>query len=84
MTVVFSGIQPSGETHIGNYLGAIRHWAVDQHEHQSYYCVVDLHSLTSPHDPAELRSKSLAMATMLVAVRPRSRRLHDLRAEPRG
>jgi tryptophanyl-tRNA synthetase len=67
MTVVFSGIQPSGETHIGNYLGAIRHWAVDQHEHQSYYCVVDLHSLTTPHDPAELRSKSLAMATMLVA-----------------
>ena len=67
MTVVFSGIQPSGETHIGNYLGAIRHWAVDQHEHTSYYCVVDLHSLTTPHDPAELRSKSLAMATMLVA-----------------
>ena len=67
MTVVFSGIQPSGETHIGNYLGAIRHWAVDQHEHTSYYCVVDLHSLTTPHDPVELRSKSLAMATMLVA-----------------
>ncbi len=67
MTVVFSGIQPSGETHIGNYLGAIRHWAVDQHEHQSYYCVVDLHSLTLPHDPVELRSKTLAMATMLVA-----------------
>ncbi len=67
MTVVFSGIQPSGETHIGNYLGAIRHWAVDQHEHQSYYCVVDLHSLTLPHDPVELRSKTLGMATMLVA-----------------
>ena len=67
MTVVFSGIQPSGETHIGNYLGAIRHWAVDQHEHQSYYCVVDLHSLTLPHDPVELRNKTLAMATMLVA-----------------
>jgi tryptophanyl-tRNA synthetase len=67
MTVVFSGIQPSGETHIGNYLGAIRHWTVDQHEHQSYYCVVDLHSLTVPNDPAELRSKTLAMATMLVA-----------------
>jgi len=67
MTVVFSGIQPSGDTHIGNYLGAIRHWAVDQHAHTSYYCVVDLHSLTLPHDPAELRSKTLAMATMLVA-----------------
>jgi len=67
MTVVFSGIQPSGETHIGNYLGAIRHWAVDQHEHQSYYCVVDLHSLTLPHDPVELQNKTLAMATMLVA-----------------
>ena len=67
MTVVFSGIQPSGDTHIGNYLGAIRHWAVDQHEHQSYYCVVDLHSLTLPHNPAELRAKTLAMATLLVA-----------------
>ncbi len=67
MTVVFSGIQPSGETHIGNYLGAIRHWAVDQHEHRSYYCVVDLHSLTLPHDPVELRNKTLAMATLLVA-----------------
>ena len=83
MTVVFSGIQPSGETHIGNYLGAIRHWAVDQHEHQSYYCVVDLHSLTLPHDPVELRRKTLAMATMLVAVRARPRRLHAVRAEPR-
>jgi tryptophanyl-tRNA synthetase len=67
MTVVFSGIQPSGDTHIGNYLGAIRQWAVDQHEHQSYYCVVDLHSLTLPHNPAELRAKTLGMATMLVA-----------------
>ena len=67
MTVVFSGIQPSGETHIGNYLGALRHWAVDQHEHQSYYCVVDLHALTLPHDPVELRNKTLAMATLLVA-----------------
>ena len=67
MTVVFSGIQPSGDTHIGNYLGAIRHWVVDQHEDQAYYCVVDLHSLTLPHDPVALRSKTLAMATMLVA-----------------
>ncbi|HMK12443.1 MAG TPA: tryptophan--tRNA ligase, partial [Acidimicrobiales bacterium] len=67
MTVVFSGIQPSGDTHIGNYLGAIRQWTIDQHEHHSYYCVVDLHSLTLPHDPFALRDKTLGMATMLVA-----------------
>lgn len=68
MTRVFSGIQPTGDTHLGNYLGALRNWVVDQHEHDSLYCVVDLHALTIPQDPAELRGKTLNMATMLVAV----------------
>lgn len=68
MTRVLSGIQPTGEFHIGNYIGAVRHWATDQHEHESFYCVVDLHALTmGDHDPAALRAASLDMATVLLA-----------------
>src|SRR5436190_2551505 len=67
MTRVLSGIQPTGDTHLGNYLGAIRNWVADQHEHDAFYCVVDLHAITIPQDPAELRAKTLAMATMLLA-----------------
>ena len=56
MTRVLSGVQPTGEVHIGNYIGALRHWAADQHEHDSFYCVVDLHAMTTgDHDPAALR-----------------------------
>jgi tryptophanyl-tRNA synthetase len=67
MARVLSGIQPTGETHLGNYLGAIREWVRDQHEHDAFFCVVDLHALTVPHDPSELRNSTLAMATMLLA-----------------
>jgi tryptophanyl-tRNA synthetase len=68
MTRVLSGIQPTGDIHLGNYLGALRWWVVDQHEHDSYYCVVDLHALTVPRDPAELRAKTVECAAMLLAV----------------
>jgi tryptophanyl-tRNA synthetase len=69
MTRVLSGIQPSGEVHVGNYVGALRHWATDQHEHESFYCVVDLHALTlGDHDPAELRAATLDAAAVLLAV----------------
>ncbi|MGH9304404.1 MAG: tryptophan--tRNA ligase [Acidimicrobiales bacterium] len=67
MTRVFSGIQPSGAVHVGNYLGAVRQWARDQYEADSYYCVVDLHGLTAAHDPAELRRRTLETAIGLVA-----------------
>ncbi len=68
MTRVLSGVQPTGEVHIGNYIGALRHWAADQHEHESFYCVVDLHAMTmGDHDPAELREGSLDVATILLA-----------------
>jgi tryptophanyl-tRNA synthetase len=67
MTRVLSGIQPTGETHLGNYLGAIRNWVDDQHEHDAFYCVVDLHAITIPQDPAELRAKTLSMAMLLLA-----------------
>jgi len=68
MARVFSGIQPSGDAHLGNLLGALRYWVHDQHEADSFYCVVDLHALTIPQDPAELRSRTLEMAQVLLAV----------------
>jgi tryptophanyl-tRNA synthetase len=68
MTRVLSGIQPTGDIHLGNYLGALRWWAVDQYEHDSYFFIVDLHALTIPRDPGELRAKSLVCANLLLAV----------------
>lgn len=65
---VFSGVQPTGTPHLGNLLGAFRHWVADQETHDCFYCVVDLHSITVPYDPVELREASLAMATLLMAV----------------
>ena len=67
MARVFSGIQPTGEKHIGNYLGAIRHWVAGQDEHECLYCIVDLHSVTVPVEPAELRAATLSLATLLFA-----------------
>ncbi|UCD10248.1 MAG: tryptophan--tRNA ligase, partial [Dehalococcoidales bacterium] len=45
---VFSGIQPTGDTHIGNYLGATKHWADRQDEYDNIFCIVDLHAITTP------------------------------------
>lgn len=67
MTRVLSGIQPTGEIHLGNYVGAVRHWADDQHVHDSFFCVVDLHALTVDVDPAVLRAKTLEAAMILLA-----------------
>jgi tryptophanyl-tRNA synthetase len=52
---VFSGIQPSGNLHIGNYLGALQQWVAMQDEYECFYCVVDLHAITVPQDPEQLR-----------------------------
>ena len=68
MTRVFSGIQPTGETHLGNYVGAMRHYVSDQHHHDSVYCVVDLHAVTVDQDPEVLRERTIQMATLLLAV----------------
>ena len=65
---VFSGVQPTGIPHLGNLLGAFRHWVSDQETHDCLYCVVDLHSITVPYEPGELRDATLAMATLLMAV----------------
>ncbi|MDA8057427.1 MAG: tryptophan--tRNA ligase [Actinomycetota bacterium] len=67
MPRVFSGIQPSGELHLGNYLGAIRSWVRSQHEADAFYCIVDLHALTVETDPAELRARTRQTALELVA-----------------
>src|SRR5215213_659270 len=67
MARVLSGIQPTGGIHLGNYLGAIRNWVDDQHTQDSFFCVVDLHALTIPRDPAELRARTLETTLLLVA-----------------
>jgi tryptophanyl-tRNA synthetase len=67
MTRVFSGIQPSGELHIGNYLGAVKNWVALQSQHECIFCIVDLHAVTQPYDPRELPSRTLEMATGLLA-----------------
>jgi tryptophanyl-tRNA synthetase len=68
MTRVLSGIQPTGEVHLGNYIGALRHWAADQYEHDAYYCIVDLHAITLPQEPAKLRQATVELAALLLAV----------------
>ena len=64
---VFSGIQPSGDIHIGNYMGALRNWVAMQDEYDPIYCVVDLHALTLPQDPAALAEARLRTAKILLA-----------------
>lgn len=64
---IFSGIQPSGNLHIGNYLGAIKNWVVLQNEYDSIFCVVDLHAITVPQDPEELSRKTIEIAKNYLA-----------------
>jgi tryptophanyl-tRNA synthetase len=64
---ILSGVQPTGNTHLGNYVGAFRQWVDQQREFEAYYCIVDLHAITLPYDPAELRDRTLEMAAILLA-----------------
>ena len=64
---VFSGIQPTGDIHIGNYLGAVQHWVVTQAEYESIFCIVDLHAITVPQEPKLLKSKIRETAGLLFA-----------------
>lgn len=64
---VFSGIQPTGELHLGNYVGALKNWVTMQDEYETIYCVVDLHAMTLPYDPAELFAARLETARMVLA-----------------
>ena len=64
---IFSGIQPTGNLHLGNYLGAIRNWVTLQDSFESIYCVVDLHAITIPQDPEALRASTREVAASLIA-----------------
>ena len=67
METVFSGIQPSGELHFGNYLGAVHNWVRLQDQYRCIFCVVDYHAITQAYDPGELRRKTSDMAIDLLA-----------------
>ncbi|MER3427274.1 MAG: tryptophan--tRNA ligase [Pyrinomonas sp.] len=65
---ILSGVQPSGNIHLGNYLGALRNWVALQHEYESFFCIVNLHAITLPQDPAELAAKTRELARIYLAV----------------
>jgi tryptophanyl-tRNA synthetase len=64
---IFSGIQPTGDPHIGNYSGGFRQYAATQEQGEAFFCIVDLHAITITHDPAALREGTLDIAAMLFA-----------------
>jgi tryptophanyl-tRNA synthetase len=64
---IFSGAQPTGELHIGNYLGALRNWVALQDKYESFYCIVNLHAITLPQEPKVLRQKTLDLARVYLA-----------------
>jgi tryptophanyl-tRNA synthetase len=64
---VLSGVQPTGNLHIGNYFGAIRNWVQGQSQYDNYFCVVDLHAITVPHNPETLAADSYAIAALYLA-----------------
>jgi tryptophanyl-tRNA synthetase len=67
MPRIFSGIQPSGELHIGNYLGAVKNWVQLQREIDSFICIVDYHAITQPYEASELRRRTMEMGLSLLA-----------------
>ena len=64
---VLSGVQPTGNLHLGNYLGAVKRWVDDQKEFDNYFCVVDLHALTAQHDPKALEKETYTVAALYFA-----------------
>ncbi|MCD2501288.1 tryptophan--tRNA ligase [Clostridium sp. NSJ-145] len=65
--IIFSGIKPSGDLTLGNYLGAIKNWVKLQDEYDCYYCVVDLHAITVKQNPADLRKRTLEVLAIYIA-----------------
>ena len=65
---IFSGAQPTGNVHLGNYLGALRNWVALQHEYESFFCIVNLHAITLPQDPKLLAEKTRELARIYLAV----------------
>jgi tryptophanyl-tRNA synthetase len=68
MKRIFSGAQPTGNVHLGNYLGALRNWVALQTEYESFFCIVNLHAITVPQDPKVLAKKSRELARIYLAV----------------
>ena len=64
---IFSGAQPTGNLHIGNYIGALRNWKELQHEYESFFCIVNLHAITIPQDPLRLKEKTREVARLYLA-----------------
>src|SRR5512135_1122777 len=67
MNRIFSGVQPTGNLHLGNYLGAIRNWVRLQIDYDCIFCIVDLHALTLPQDPAQLRAQTREVTAAYIA-----------------
>jgi tryptophanyl-tRNA synthetase len=67
MNRIFSGVQPTGNLHLGNYLGAIRNWVTLQNDYDCIFCIVDLHALTLPQDPAQLRQQTREVTAAYIA-----------------
>jgi tryptophanyl-tRNA synthetase len=68
MKRIFSGAQPTGNVHLGNYLGALRNWVALQHDYESLFCIVNLHAITAPQDPKVLAAKTRELARIYLAV----------------
>jgi len=68
MKRIFSGAQPTGDVHLGNYLGALRNWVALQHEYESFFCIVNLHAITARQDPKLLAEKTRELARIYIAV----------------
>jgi tryptophanyl-tRNA synthetase len=64
---VLSGVQPTGNLHLGNYLGAIRNWVAGQNQYENFFCVVDLHAITVPHNPETLAADTYTIAALYLA-----------------
>ena len=65
---IFSGAQPTGNVHLGNYLGALKNWVALQHEYESFFCIVNLHAITMGHDPKQLAEKTRDLTRIYLAV----------------
>jgi len=64
---ILSGAQPTGELHLGNYLGALKNWVALQNDYESFYCIVNMHAITAPQDPKTLKQKTLDLARVYIA-----------------
>jgi len=65
---IFSGAQPTGNVHLGNYLGALKNWVALQHEYESFFCIVNLHAITMGHDPKQLAESTRNLTKIYLAV----------------